>query len=179
LVPDIGSNAQYFVHDGGGYLLYRNGETLLGRPFDARRLQFTGEPVDIEDGVGRGSIVGLGNFSISSNGILAYSRVAPSHTQLAWLDRNGRLAATAGNEGPFTGLAVSWDEKRVALSYQQAQNQSSIWHPNAAQLCRLSGKRGDGPVFSRWPLARVSIGRIGNIRSVCAARGPDRIQVAG
>ena len=55
-----------------GYILFVQDAALFARPFDEERLQFSGEPVRILDGV---PVSGAGRapFAVSSSGVLAYS----------------------------------------------------------------------------------------------------------
>ncbi len=54
-----------------GYLIFMDGDTLLGQAFDADRLEVSGAPFTIADHVGH-STLGYGAFS-ASVGALAYS----------------------------------------------------------------------------------------------------------
>ena len=95
-----------------GYLLYMLGNTLLARPFDAERLQVTGEPVPIAEQVERNTGSRRGGFTVSQTGVLAYRQ--HTETQLVWFDRGGRRLETLGPTGHFRNPALSPDEKRVA-----------------------------------------------------------------
>ena len=59
------------VYAAPGYLLYMLGNTLLARPFDARRLRVTGEPIPIADQVERTTGSRRGAFTVSQTGVLA------------------------------------------------------------------------------------------------------------
>jgi hypothetical protein len=52
---------------GAGWLLFGRNGALLARPFDARRLEFTGEPVLISDKVGS-DLVAINSFTFSVSG---------------------------------------------------------------------------------------------------------------
>ena len=98
-----------------GYLLFVRQGTLLAQPFDATRLEFTGEAVPIAeqvafDGNGRG-------FSVSENGTLAYRvefRRSPIPACLGGSKRNGdRIARRAA--ALYQSPAISPDGKRIAV----------------------------------------------------------------
>src|SRR5262249_45825431 len=55
-----------------GHLLYLQGRVLVARPFDTRRLEFTGEPVPIAEQVKLFGASSTAVFSVSANGVLAY-----------------------------------------------------------------------------------------------------------
>ena len=163
LLPDTNTSVQYFVHQGHGFVLYRRDDTLLARPFDPARLRFTGEPVSIAEGVGRGGILGFGNFSVSSAGVLVHTGAAVLNQQLAWFDRSGHLTGKVGSEGPFTGFALSRDEKRVALDYAESETRYYIW------ILELAGG-----VFSRFSFvySRYPVWFPGDGRLLSASRIP-------
>src|SRR4029077_6703517 len=66
-----GSDARYLPT---GHLVYALGGTLFAVPFDLRRLEVTGGPVPIVEGVKRGIVRqgGIAQFSVSSTGSLVY-----------------------------------------------------------------------------------------------------------
>jgi hypothetical protein len=53
-----------------GYLLYIVNKTLMARPFDAAKLEFSGEPVPVAEGVQFDGICTSGVFSVSGTGVL-------------------------------------------------------------------------------------------------------------
>lgn len=55
-----------------GYLFFVNGDTLMGQLFDSERLELSGQPFLVEDGIGRSS-VGSGAYALSDTGTLAYA----------------------------------------------------------------------------------------------------------
>jgi eukaryotic-like serine/threonine-protein kinase len=98
-----------------GYLLFTRVEegsgsgTLLAQPFDLRKLQLTGEPIPVAEGVS------FGDFSASLSGVLVYgSSGAPlENGQLTLFDRQGKTAGTVGEPGEYAYVAFSPDGKRV------------------------------------------------------------------
>ena len=79
--------------DSGQVLFLRQG-TLMAQPFDARRLEPSGEAVPVAEQVG--SFLDYGLFSASSNGVLVYRSGAGLDYQLTWLDRQGRVLSYSG-----------------------------------------------------------------------------------
>ena len=83
-----------------GYLLFVRDEALMAQPFDAKRLELSGEPALLAEGAWVAKGYGHGVFSAGSNGTLAYVNAAIANTQLAWFDRGGRpLGAMARRRG--------------------------------------------------------------------------------
>lgn len=101
---------------GEGYLLFARDGALLAQPFDASHLTLKGEPFRIADQVRVNANKG-GFFSVSDNGTLVYDpNDANDEAQLAWFDRTGKRLETVGAPGSIQLLALSPDEKRVAVS---------------------------------------------------------------
>jgi hypothetical protein len=91
----------------GGNLLYLNESTLMAQPFDLRRLELTGEPVIVEEGVETNLGWNLGVFSASQNGVLAFAPAAPnSSNQIMWINPPVlHLAFLLTDDRPFLSLA--------------------------------------------------------------------------
>jgi serine/threonine protein kinase len=116
------SKAQY----ASGYILYVSGGALIARPFDARGLKFTGEPIALAQSVGADAS-GNAQFSASSEGTLAYRRV-PAAERIVWVSRRGDLAGTVGAPGYYRNPALSPDGTRLAITVtDSAAQHSSIW----------------------------------------------------
>jgi len=110
-----------------GYLFFLRDSTLMAQPFDAARLSLAGEAVPVAEGVG--SHRDVGNFAVSTNGVLAYR--GGEMVQLTWFDRQGSIQGNAGNPGPYyspDSLALSPDETKVATRLRDAQTGNlDIW----------------------------------------------------
>jgi DNA-binding winged helix-turn-helix (wHTH) protein/Tol biopolymer transport system component len=107
------SNVRYVAP---GYLVYgrQAQETLFVQPFDPEKLQVTGEPITIE-GVARAPDNPASLFSTSENGVLVYASPSWPKYQLAWYDRKGVRKQSVGEACIFGNLALSPDEKHVAM----------------------------------------------------------------
>jgi len=100
---------------GVGQLLFMRDGTLMAQPFDARRLELSGEPVTVADQLGFFSTTGF--FSASTNGVLVYrTGGAGGAYQLTWFDRQGKVLGTAGERNTYLALALSPDGTRAAVS---------------------------------------------------------------
>ena len=100
-----------------GHLLFLRGTALMARPFDARRLQFTGEAVPAAEPVRvRGNSPGSA-FSASSTGLLVYARGgAEDDFRLTWFDRTGKRLRVIGDPGQLGRMDLSPDGKTVAVA---------------------------------------------------------------
>jgi serine/threonine-protein kinase len=112
-----------------GHLVYELSATgnLVAVPFDLARLEVTGEPVPIVEGVRqtRGDRV---DYSVSQEGTLVY---VPGQTvaenTLVWVDREGRETLVTKGERAYTTPRISPDGKRIALAFFEDDGNRNIW----------------------------------------------------
>ena len=105
--------------DSGQVLFLRQG-TLMAQPFDAHRLELSGEAVPVAAQVG--SFLDYGFFSASNNGVLVYRSAVGEDYQLKWFDRQGRVLGTVAEPGRYKSMALSPDGRRVAVSRTNPEN---------------------------------------------------------
>ena len=111
-----------------GFLLFLRERTLMAQAFDANKLQVTGEAFPIAEQVGFNAVTGRAFFSASETGVLSFLSSNAPNTQLAWFDRGGKQLAAIGTPAADTGLRLSPDEKRLAVSRLDLQAGSAdIW----------------------------------------------------
>jgi Tol biopolymer transport system component len=110
-----------------GHLLFLREGTLMAQPLDGRRFDVVGDSFPVVEQVG--SYLGLGFFSISANGVLAYrSGSSGTNSQLMWFDREGKSLGTLGQPTDYYGgLALSPDGKRVAVGEMDQAGKTDIW----------------------------------------------------
>lgn len=116
-----------------GYLLYVSQGALVAQPFDVSALKTTGDPTTIAE-----HVVDLGlnhefDFSVSDNGVLAYQAGNPI-TQLTWLNREGKKLETVGEPGDYACVSLSPDEKRAAVTINDADGRvADVWQVDLAR----------------------------------------------
>lgn len=112
-----------------GYLLYMVDRTLMARPFDAAKLEFTGDGVPIAEGVQFDSVYSNGVFSASGNGTLLYQMGnSSSERKLDVMDASGNLLRHIGDPATSFGARIAPDGKRVVYGLIDAKNgKSDIW----------------------------------------------------
>jgi eukaryotic-like serine/threonine-protein kinase len=116
-----------------GYILFVQDSTLFARPFDEQRLEFSGEPVRVVDGI---PVIGFGRapFSVSAAGVLAYWPYAVgTPSVLRWLDRNGRASAAVDTPAQYIGFAISPDGRQLALSRTGKDGGADLWLRDLAE----------------------------------------------
>jgi len=116
-------------------LIYQRSGALIAQPFDRTRLLAGGAPVRIAESVvvalvtavHRGA--GLAAFGVSASGAIIYrtGEAGNRFVRLQWFDRTGKPLDEVGQPGVFWGLTLSPDEKRVALTRQDAELGRDIW----------------------------------------------------
>jgi dipeptidyl aminopeptidase/acylaminoacyl peptidase len=81
-----------------GFIVYSREQTLFARPFDATRLEFTGEPTQLADDVVYREILDTSAFDASDDGTLIFRRAQQrgTPTSLLWVDRTGSARAVGG-----------------------------------------------------------------------------------
>jgi Tol biopolymer transport system component len=124
-----------------GVLLFIREGSLMQQPFDLGRLQVTGEPALVAEQVLRNAAFGLGDFTASANGVLAYRSGAPRMNQFMWVDRSGRQLETVGAPGSYRTPALSPDGTRLAYADTNDQN-LWIFDLTRKTLSRLTSTRG-------------------------------------
>jgi serine/threonine protein kinase/Tol biopolymer transport system component len=142
-----------------GYLVQRQGASLVAQRFNADLSTPLGDLVPIADGaVPRypGGVRGSASFSVSDNGVLAYA-TPPAQTtfDLGWFDREGHALGTVGPFPfeTFGGVELSPDGTRLAIqSPRGADTKSEIWLFDLAQNRAIQFTFADGsdrdPIWS-------------------------------
>ena len=120
IVVDVGSDGRYLPT---GHLIYMLGGTLFAVPFDVRRLQVTGEPTPVIEGVRRATAVTAASthMSLSNAGSLVYlpGPVTTSSGQAIGLfDRKGSSQLLKLAPGPYSLPRISPDGTRVAFEIE-------------------------------------------------------------
>jgi len=187
VVQSLDSNERKVVLRGGrdaryvetGHLVYARSGTLLAVPFDLARLEVTGGPVPLVEGVrDAGGVTGATHFSVSGDGTLVYAPGGPgqeAQRTLVWVSRNGAEQALGAPARPYGHPRLSPDGRRVAmeigpqlwlydlvrdtltrLTFEGTENQAQIWTPDGKRIVFASNKEGSIGIF--WQMADGSGG---------------------
>jgi hypothetical protein len=96
--------------------LFVRDESLLAQPFDLDTRQLKGDAFPLAEQVSPEGTRYVG-ASVSANGTLVYAHGdSPAAQRLTWFDRTGRILGTLGEAGSYVNLALSPDERRVAVT---------------------------------------------------------------
>src|SRR5262249_35087844 len=118
------------AYDRSGYLLFVRERSLIALPFDAGKLQVSGNPFPIAEQVRYNEGTGAASLSVSDNGVLAYRTVDLEirNRRLTWFDRSGRIQGTLGLVGNYLNPELSPDGKRVAIQRSDAPAENTdVW----------------------------------------------------
>ena len=119
-----GASAAVFSN---GYLLFVRRNVLLTQPFDALRLELTGEARPITEGAGWSADRGPA-FSVSTNGLLAYRTSADPRARLVWVDRQGKIVGQVGEPGVVDAFSLSPDGMRAVIARRESEDgPSALW----------------------------------------------------
>jgi dipeptidyl aminopeptidase/acylaminoacyl peptidase len=135
------------------HLLFVRDQTLLAQPFDDGRGTPAGEPIAVAHPVEAWrTAAGWGWFSARKGTLLAYKEGAPARSELVWFDRKGARLATVGDAADYVQLALSPDERQVAVQVRDGVG-SDIWTVDLARGVgtRQTSSPGDerSPTWSR------------------------------
>ena len=144
-----------------GHLVYMHEGTLFAVPFDLKRLEVTGQPAPILEGVVANPVSGGAQFSFSETGNLVYvaGRGGGQNVSIYWMDREGKFTPLRETPGNYDNPAFSPDGKRLALEINDGKR-SDIWvyEWERDTLTRLTfaGETNDDPrMDSRRPEDRL------------------------
>ncbi len=134
LLMRVTSNAVY----ASGYLLYLQGTTLVAQPFDASKLEMSGDAIPIAEGVQYDEAFARGTFAISENGVLVYKQgmVQPTST-LQWFDRAGKQVGSIAEPQVYRDASMSPDRKLLAASIRDGRGGlPDIWIYDVARAVK-------------------------------------------
>ena len=120
-----GYHARYLP---SGHIVYMHEGTLFAVPFDLKRLEVTGQPAPILEGVVTNPAVGVAQFSFSETGNLAYiaGGSGGENVSISWMDREGKFTPLRDTPGNYYNPAFSPDGKRLALEISDGKR-NDIW----------------------------------------------------
>jgi hypothetical protein len=129
--------AESAVSYASGHLIFADDETLMARPFDLEAGQLRGDAFLLARRVTK-EVSRYVGASASENGTLVYGQAgADVARQLTWFDRTGRELGTLSDAARYSGLALSPDERRVAVTLETgAPNNVDIWLIDIARNIR-------------------------------------------
>ncbi len=119
------STAKYIT---SGHLLFSRSGILYIVPFDADKLEVTGQPLPVIEGVYSSVTTGITNYVVSDNGTLVY---LPGSTEgegrtIVKIGLTGEVAVLDSAAHPFIEPSVSPDNKKIAIVIREGED-FNIW----------------------------------------------------
>jgi Tol biopolymer transport system component len=127
-----------------GHLIYAQQGSLMAVPFDAQRLQITGTPVPVVEGVLQSAGNGFAQYALSADGSLVYipGSIQATQRKLVWVDRKGAELAVAAPARPYRYPRISPDGQRVAVTIEEAESNVWLYDLRRDTLSRLTFEGG-------------------------------------
>src|SRR5258706_3651012 len=123
----------------------------MAQALDEGQLTLTGPEMLLAEGVGTSGGGGLGDFSVSPSGVLAYRRSELGKQEMAWYDRAGKQAGAMGERPghPRANVRLSRDGKWVAFT-RQGETFQDVWVADlgGGAPSRFTLNGGRSPVWS-------------------------------
>jgi hypothetical protein len=94
-------------------LFFIRDRTLMAQRFDVKRLEVTGEPMRIAEGIYQLGMAAA--FAVSDAGTLVYWTGDRTITQPTWFDRSGAAAGTVGPPAAYVNVDLSADGRYAAV----------------------------------------------------------------
>jgi Tol biopolymer transport system component len=140
-----------------GYLLFIDGDKLMGLAFNPTRFETSGHPFLIAEHAGRNSA--FYSAVAASAGTLAYAGLISQTGRLTWFDRGGNPLGAIGPEGDYPDVRLSPDEESLAASLVEPKTGNmDIWIHDLRRnnISRFSSGRS----FTATPLWAADGGRL-------------------
>jgi Tol biopolymer transport system component len=115
-----------------GHLLFARREGLAAVAFDLEKLEVTGAPVVVLEGVYMMPAmygIGLAAYSVADNGRLVYlaGGTAASQNRLVWVDRDGQITSLSSKPSAYEWPRISPDGGRVVVTARTADGKLDVW----------------------------------------------------
>jgi serine/threonine protein kinase/Tol biopolymer transport system component len=110
-----------------GYVFFVQDAALFARAFDETRLDFSGDAIQILDGI---PVTGPGraSFSVSAAGVLAFwPYPVGMPAVLRWFERDGRTSPAMDAPAQYVGFALSPDGRRLVFSRTTGNGGADVW----------------------------------------------------
>jgi len=167
VVQALGSDAPQTLVEGGtdarfepitSHILYVDTQNLLARPFDARRLTFTGSAVPVAGGVARssGRLTGAAHFAVSSRSLIYVEGLFPTLTAQ---DHEVKLTSPDGTSrrlnipaARYSTPRFSPDGTRLAIGVQDGSDaRIAVYDLSGTSTLQLLTLKGNSrfPIWSR------------------------------
>jgi serine/threonine protein kinase/Tol biopolymer transport system component len=138
-----------------GHILYMVRGVLFAVPFNPRRLEVTGGPVPVVEGLRR-ALAGMAQFSVSTTGTLMFvpgpvSEASGAQVNLSWFDRKGAAEPIKIPAGSYSTPRISPDGTRIAVA-RDDESDSSVWTYELSGATAMRRLTFEGQGRNRFPV---------------------------
>jgi serine/threonine protein kinase len=161
VVYSMASGQRKTVHRGGfyarylpsGHIVYVHEGTLFAVPFDLQRLEVTGQPAPILEGVYTNPSFAGAQFSFSDSGNLSYvaGRAGDQNVSIYWMDREGKFTPLRETPAGYYNPAFSPDGKRLAMDILDGKRRDIWvyeWERDIMTRLTFAGESNSNPVWT-------------------------------
>src|SRR5262249_15907316 len=120
---DRGSNPQY----ANGYLFWVRDGNLVAQPFDPDSERLDGVPTPIASNIEYFNQRDVGNFSISSAGVLVWKNSNPVRSQLLIMDCQGQELQKIGEPAVYNLLDFNPSIHQALLTKTESSGMNDLW----------------------------------------------------
>jgi serine/threonine-protein kinase len=131
-IVDVASGEREVIHEGGfygryvptGHVVFVDGDAVFAMPFNVDRLERTGSPMPVLEGVASSPAAGQAQYHVSETGLMVYrpGTVDIEPFPIAWADRSGQLENLLEDAGIYGTPRLAPDGRRLAVSVQRGNN---------------------------------------------------------
>jgi serine/threonine-protein kinase len=142
------AGARKIVHRGGsygrylasGHLAFARDNALFAVPFDLDRLEASGPPVRVVDGLAFNRLSGGAQFDVSSSGALVYlpGTAAGGALPMHWMDRAGRTTLLRQTPAYWINPRFAPDGTRIALQVVESRSDIGVYEVARDTVTRLT-----------------------------------------
>ena len=126
ILPILGTYPRYSP---SGHLLFERDGRVFAVAFDPKRLEVTGQPVPVLDGVKTSPSSGAADFAVSDTGSLVYlpENAYTRDGEIVWVDRKKQVKELAAPARHYGSPHISPDGKRIAVAIPSGSSGSDVW----------------------------------------------------
>ena len=123
-----------------GHIVYARAGSLYAVPFDTARLEATGMPMKVLDGVLMSINIGSADFDISPAGDLAYAAGPKENGErtLQWVDRQGKAAQLPLPARSYLNPRISPDGKQLAVEVEGVNHDFYVYDFDRAVMTNMT-----------------------------------------
>ena len=123
-----------------GHIVYARAGGLYAVPFDTARLEATGMPVKVLDGVLMSINIGSADFDISPAGDLVYAEGPKENGErtLQWVDRQGKAAQLPLPARSYLNPRISPDGKQLAVEVEGVNHDFYVYDFDRAVMTNMT-----------------------------------------